>query len=147
MSASSNDFNSFHLIDSSNIICTDPDEHSWFQIEIRKSSSVLFGFWLKKSKSEKLKSYKIICTDDNHKPEESWTTLIEVNERRDDEHEDLDIYKFPQPSPPTKYVKLIQTGQNWSNTLNLLFHHFELFGNYLTSWKQIFIKKEINDNY
>ena len=124
-------FNAFHLIDSPEIICTDPKEHSWLQIEFTEGRAVLFGFRLKKCKARKLKSYKIICTDDKNKPEELWTTLIEMDERREDEHKQLDIYEFSQPSPPTKYVRLIQTGSNWSNTLNLKFYHFDLFGNYL----------------
>ena len=87
MSASSNDFNAFHLIDSPKIICTDPKEHSWLQIEFTEGRAVLFGFRLKMYNEYKIRSYKIICTDDSHKPEESWTTLIEVNEGREDEHE------------------------------------------------------------
>ena len=133
MSASSNDFNAFHLIDSPKIICTDPKEHSWLQIEFTEGRAVLFGFRLKMYNEYKIRSYKIICTDNSHKPEESWTTLIEVNEGREDEHEQLEIYEFSQPSPPTKYVRLIQTGPNWGNTLNLILYHFDLFGNYLAT--------------
>ena len=68
-SASNYDFNAFHLIDSPEIICTDPKEHSWLQIEFTEGRAVLFGFRLKRCYSDKLKSYKIICTDDSHKPE------------------------------------------------------------------------------
>ena len=57
---------------------------------------------------------------------------IDWNER-ENEHGKLDIYEFSQPSPPTKYVRLIQTGHNWNNALHLTFYHFKLFGNYLTS--------------
>ena len=86
---------------------------------------------MKRCHPNKMRSYKIICTDDVYKAEEEWTTLIEINEETENEHKQLDIYEFTQPSPPTKYVRLIQTGPNWNNTLNLKFYHFDLFGNYL----------------
>ena len=84
-----------------------------------------------------MKSYKIICTDDHNKPEEGWTTLIEVKEEIENEHELLDIYEFSQPSPPVKYVRLIQIRANWGNKLHLMFYHFDLFGNYFNNMKII----------
>ena len=72
----------------------------------------------------------MICTDDSSKPESSWTTLIEINEETENEHEQLGIYEFPHPSPPTRIVRLVQTGENWSDELNLMFVHFDLFGSY-----------------
>lgn len=78
-----------------------------------------------------MRSYKIICTEDAFKAEEEWTTLIEIKESKEDEHKILDIYKFSQPSPPTKYVKLIQTGPKWDGSRQLNFYHFDLFGDYI----------------
>ncbi|KAK8892653.1 hypothetical protein M9Y10_029892 [Tritrichomonas musculus] len=59
MSASNIDLNTFHLIDSLNIVCTYSKEHSWFQIEFAERRAVLSGFRLKKCNEGKLKSYKI----------------------------------------------------------------------------------------
>ena len=94
--------------------------------------AVLNGFRLKKgnNSSVKLRNFKLICTDDSSKPESSWTTLIEINEKTENEHEILDIYEFPHPSPPTRFVRIVQTGKNWGDNWFLLFYHFDLFGSY-----------------
>ena len=129
ISATNFDFNSFHSLNSSCNICTYPNENSWFQVELTQGAAILNGFRLKRC-GDKLKNYKLICTDDSSKPESSWTTLIEIDEKTENEHEVLDIYEFPQPSPPTRFVRLVQTGQNWNNELFLQFYHFDLFGTY-----------------
>ena len=78
-----------------------------------------------------MRNYRIICTDDVNKAEDEWTTLIEVEENGKDEHKILDIYEFSKQSPPCKYIRLLQTGPNWDDALNLVFIHFDLFGKYL----------------
>ena len=85
---------------------------------------------MKKNKKHKLKSFKIICSDDINKPIEEWTTLIEVDEEKEDEHQDLDIYKFTRPSPPTKIIRLIMTNSTWDNKNYLIFYHIDYFGSY-----------------
>lgn len=131
MSSSKYDFNTFHSIDSKNYIGTLGSDNSWIRIEFTRGSAILRGFRLKRDKTFKMRSYKIICTEDASKAEEEWTTLIEIEESKEDEHEILDIYKFSQPSPPTKYVKLIQTGPKWNGSKHLIFYHFDLFGDYI----------------
>lgn len=91
--------------------------------------AILCGYRIKR-KDNKLKSYKIVCTNDVNKPLEFWETLIEINEKNQDEHEILDIYEFSQPSRPSKFIRLIQTGPNWNNNLFLQFYHFDIFGTY-----------------
>ncbi|KAK8846007.1 hypothetical protein M9Y10_020952 [Tritrichomonas musculus] len=124
------DFNSFHSINAEHNICTYSYENSWFQVELTRGTAVLNGFRLKRCIAGKLRSYKVICTDDSSKPESSWTTLIEINEETENEHEQLDIYEFPHPSPPTRFVRLVQTGKNWDNDDHLMLIHFDLFGSY-----------------
>ena len=124
------DLNSFHSLNSKYNTWTYGNENSWFQVELTKGTVVLNGFRLKRYGSGMLKSYKLICTDDPSKPESSWTKLIEINEKTKDEHEKLDIYEFPHPSPPTRFVRLVMTGKDWSDSLNLRFFHFDLFGSY-----------------
>ena len=131
MSSSKFDFSTFYRINSQIVIGTYSRANSWFQIELTKGSAVLHGFRLKRNDKFKLRSYKLICSDDASKPVEEWTTLIEINEETKNEHELLDIYKFVQPSQPTKYVRLIQTGAAWNNELNLAFDHLDLFGDYI----------------
>ena len=130
MSSSCFDFNTFHRIGTTNYVGTCPEANSWFQVELTRGTAVLHGFRLKRDEDCKMRSYKLICSDESRKPEEEWTTLIEINEGAENDHELLDIYRFAQPSPPTKYVRLIQTGPTWNNSLILTFHHFDLFGNY-----------------
>ena len=101
-----------------------------FKFELTRGTAVLNGFRLFKCSCNMPKSYKLICTDDSSKPELSWTTLIEINEKTENEHEILDIYEFPHPSPPTRFVRLVLTGKNWSDQLHLQFLHFDLFGSY-----------------
>ena len=130
ISAPSFDFNSFHSPNAEYVICTHPYENSWFQVELTRGTAVLNGFRLKRCNPGKLRSYKVICTDDSSKPESSWTILIEINEKTENEHELLDIYEFAHPNPPTRIVRLVQTGKNWSDNLHLHFFHFDLFGSY-----------------
>ena len=93
--------------------------------------AILNGFRLKRySYPDLMKSYKIICSDDINKPIETWTTLIEINEKTKEDHKQLDIYEFPRSSPLTKFIRLIQTGPNWNNDIRLKFYHFDLFGTY-----------------
>ena len=122
------DFNNFYSIKSTKSICTSSNEKEWFQIELTRSVAILNGFRLKKSVPERLKSYKIICTDDASKPTSSWTTLTVINEKTKGDHQDLDIYEFDHPSPPVRFIRLIQTDKNWNDELFLQFYHFDLFG-------------------
>ncbi|KAK8900331.1 hypothetical protein M9Y10_002655 [Tritrichomonas musculus] len=105
--ASSLDFDSFYLLDADKNVSTYPYKNSWFQVELTKGTAILNGFRFWRCNPEKLRSYKLICTDDSSKPESSWTTLIEINEKTENEHELLDIYEFPHPSPPTRFVSSI----------------------------------------
>ena len=106
-------------------------ENSWFQIEFPKGKAIINGFRLKRCVQDKLQQYKIICTDDVYKPLEEWITLIEIDEKSKTEHEILDIYEFPQPSPPIKFIRLIQTGPNWDDNHYLEFYHLDFFGSYI----------------
>ena len=83
---------------------------------------------LKKCNSNLLKDFKIICTDDDKKSINEWTTLIQIKETKENEHEDLDIYKFSHPSPPIRFVRLIQTSETCGKSLFLQLYHFDLFG-------------------
>ena len=131
MSSTCFDHNTFHSLDSPTNTWTFNYKNSWFQIELTRGFAILNGFRLKRHNNGKLKSYKIICTDDSKKSTDEWTTLIEINETNENEHEILDIYEFSQPSPPVRFIRLIQTGPSWKNDLSLKFHHFDLFGFYI----------------
>lgn len=39
-------------------------------------------------------------------------------------------YKFSKPSPPAKFIRIVQTEPNWENCLQLKFAHFDIFGAY-----------------
>lgn len=130
ISASKFDFNSFHLLDSDKNICTSSLGNSWFQVELIGGFAVINGFRLKRCEPGKLKSYKIIGTNDVNEPINKWTVLFKMDENDKEEHKKLDIYEFSHPSPPVKFVRLMQTGPNWSNSLFLKLIHFDLFGIY-----------------
>lgn len=123
------DFNSFHLINTKNNIWTFNEKNSWFQVELTRGFAILTGFRLKRDNFRKLRSYKIIATDDDKKPDKSWTELFKLNEEVKDENNNINVYNFP-PSPPIRFIRIIQTGPNWNNDNNLKFYHFELFGTY-----------------
>ncbi|KAK8896527.1 hypothetical protein M9Y10_014435 [Tritrichomonas musculus] len=124
------DYKSFYNVDSNTNIYIDPFQNSWFQIELTKGKVIMTGFRLKRCGVGKLKSYKIVGSDDINTPIEKWTKLIEIDEKKEDEHKKLDTYKLPRPSPPIKVIRLIRTGVNWNNNLNLKFYHFDIFGSY-----------------
>ena len=129
------DINDYYLVDRINIvsdnICTFSYEDLWFQVEFTQGFAILTGFRMRRTDNGKLKSYKIICTDDKNKPINEWSLLIEINEKRKDEHQTTDIYRFPHASPLAKFARIVMTGPNWSNGLNLKFIHFDLFGKYI----------------
>lgn len=118
------------MIDQTDNICTYAREKSWFQVELTRGTAILNRFRLKRSNPFKMRNYKIICTDDLNKPESDWKTLIEINEKTENEHKVLDIYEFAHPSPPVRFIKLIATKSDWDNDLRLRFYHFDLFGTY-----------------
>lgn len=124
------DFNSFFLLDAEYTICTGSENNPWFQIELTQGIAILTGFRLKRYFYSKMKEYKIIATENFDKPIENWILLFEINEKSENEHEDPFIYKFSTPSPPIRFVRLVQTGGNWKNELLLQFNHFEIFGTY-----------------
>ena len=124
------DFNSFYKLDQIKNTSTLNKENSWFQIELTQGFAVITGFRFGRGSPHKARNYKIICTCDVKDPIEDWTTLIEINEKNEDEHRDIDIYLVTQPSPPVKYIRLVQTGQNWCNNFFLKFFNFDIFGNY-----------------
>lgn len=131
ISASCFDFNHFYSLDSEYNIWTHNQENQWFQVEFTQGAAILKGFRLRRTNPSKLRSYKIICTDDSSNPENLWTKLFEINEQAENEHKNLEIYKFNIQSPPIKYVRLVSTGPNWANCLNLKLWHFDLFGTYI----------------
>ena len=129
ISASFFDFNNFTSIDTKQNICVSGDD-PWFQVELTSGFAVLTGFRIKRCDFDKLKRYKIVSTDDSKKAIDSWTTLIEVDEKTEDEHKMFDTYMFPHPSPPSKFVRIIMTGGNWNNDWFLSLFNFDLFGRY-----------------
>ena len=122
------DFNSFFLLDNKSNICTYHYENSWFQIELTNSYSIT-AFRLKKLIDFK---YKIIATDDLKKPFGSWYNLFDVNNEYDNKRNLLDIYDLPRPSPPVRFIRLIQKGKNSENNFYLVFYHFDFFGFYFS---------------
>ena len=92
---------------------------------------IINGFRLKKNHFNKLKSYKIICTNDVNNEVNAWITLIDIDEKIESEHKSLDIYKLPNPSPPVRYIRLVLTGKNWNEKNFLAIRHFDIFGTYL----------------
>ena len=129
------DLNRYYLLDSMNNpkdnIWTRNKKNSWFQIEFTSGFSILNGFRMKRCEVDKLKSYKIICTDDVNKPINDWTTLIKIDEIDKDEHEDPSIYTFSRPSPPTRFVRIIMTDKNWDDNYSIIFYHLDFFGKYI----------------
>ena len=130
LSAKNFDFNTFHSLDSDGNICTSGKQNSWFQVEFTKGLAVISGFRLKRCELGKLKSFKIICTNNVNDPNTEWYKLIEINEVDKEEHKQLDIYEFPHPSPPIKFIRLVQTDKNWSGGFFLKIIHLDFFGIY-----------------
>lgn len=102
----------------------------WIQVELIHGSAILIGFRLTRTKQITLKSFKIICTDDEKLPLESWMTLIEVNEESRDEHNLLNSYMFDRPSPPVRFIRIVNMSLNWAEKKSMKIQHFELFGTY-----------------
>ncbi|KAK8857398.1 hypothetical protein M9Y10_015803 [Tritrichomonas musculus] len=130
ISSSNFDFNTFHSLNPQSTICTFALENSWFQIELTSGFAILKGFRIKYCNSCRIKSCKIICTDDVKKPIDDWTTLIEIKQTNQYRYIP-DTYEFSQFSPPARYIRLIQTGPNSEKNLFLKFRHFDLFGIYI----------------
>lgn len=130
ISASRFDFNAFTSLDAPYNICV-PDENSWFQVELPYGFAFLTGCRIKRGDQNRLRSFRIICSDNCQKPLISWTTLLDVSEKTKDEHKLLDTYMFQSRSPPAKFVRIILTGPHWDNEWFLIFFHFDLFGTYM----------------
>lgn len=56
--------------------------------------------------------------------------LIEIDEKIKDENCKTLVMEFDDVSPPVKFIRLVNTGPNWSNRINLVFHHLDFFGIY-----------------
>lgn len=123
-------FESFHLIDPPHVVYTFSSTNPWFQVELTRGFAILTGYRIKKGIPSRLKSYKIVCSDDVDKPLNSWITMIEIDEKRIDENEQLYFKIFQKPSPPVRFIRIIQTGPNWNNESSLKFFHLDFFGSY-----------------
>lgn len=130
ISSSNFDFNTFHSLNPQNNICTFSLENSWFQIEFTRGFAILKGFRIKYCYSKQMMNYKIICTDDVKKSIDDWTTLIEIEKTKQYIYSS-NIFEFSQFSPPVRYIRLINTGPNSDNKLDVHFRHFDLFGIYI----------------
>lgn len=128
ISSSCFDFNTFHLLGSSKNICLYGRQNAWFQIELTGGFAIIHGFRILRFKGIKLKSYKIICTNDVSLPTNEWETLMEVGQNDADEPE---IFQFEKPSPPVRFVRIIQAKEDWFDDLFLAFYHFDIFGVYI----------------
>lgn len=125
-------FNTFYSDNITGNTSTLNEENAWFQIELAQGLGIFNGFVLKRGNKWTVKSFKIICTDDIRRPIDSWLTLFEMNEKREGEHQLNEVYLFDRPSPIVRIVRIVQTGQNWSDNHFLKFHHFDLFGIYFS---------------
>lgn len=130
ITASNFDFNSFYSADAKYCIITVSEEDSWFQLELTKGSASITGFRLRRCNPGKIKSLKIVATDDVNKTSDQWITLLELTEKSEESTPLIDAYKLNQPSPNVKFIRLIQTSPNWENQLGLKFLHFDIFGTY-----------------
>ena len=128
ISNSYNNSDSFHLFSDKYQISSCNDDNSWFQVEFVRCFAILTGFRLKKSSPSKLRKYKVICTDNISNTIESWKTLIEINEKTENENKDFDIYRFPNISPPVRYIRLVNIGKTWNDNNYLCFYHLDFFG-------------------
>lgn len=93
--------------------------------------AVISAVRIKKCNVGEPKSFKIICSDNANKPMYQWTTLININEKSKNEHQLLDLYTFAKASPPTRIIRLLMTGKNWSDEFYLTIRHFDIFGTYI----------------
>ena len=84
INASNFDFNSFYSVDAKFCIITVSEEDSWFQIELTKGEVQIDAVRLRRCNPGKLKSFKIIATDDVNKTTDSWHKLIEVEEKSEE---------------------------------------------------------------
>lgn len=129
IAASNFDFNSFVSVEAKYCIITVPEDDSWFQVELTKGSATVDAIRLRRCNPGKLKSFKIIATDDVNKTTDQWVKLCEVNEQSEEKTPLVEVYKFDK-SPSVKFIRLIQTGPNFENQLSLKFLHFDIFGTY-----------------
>ncbi|KAK8846002.1 hypothetical protein M9Y10_020947 [Tritrichomonas musculus] len=125
------DFNLVHLLNAKKF-CFVSGLNSWFQIELTAGLAIISGFRLKRCQITKMKSYKIIASDDISKDIDSWTTLIDIDEKTENEHQIADVYQLPNPSPPVKFIRIVQTGPSWNGKNEMQFYHFDIFGTYVT---------------
>lgn len=126
ITASYFDLSDFYSLDAKSSVWTYSYGNSWFQIELTNGLAILNGFRIKKVE---MKSFKIICTNNEKEPIESWTELININEKEKNENNFI-IYKFSRPSPPIRFIRLIQTGPDLNDNLSLFLYHIDFFGCY-----------------
>lgn len=78
-----------------------------------------------------MKFFIVIATDDQNKPLEKWNVLFDVNETTLNDHQVLDIYQTEMSQLTVRFVRLAQTGLNWTADRFLQFFHFDIFGYYI----------------
>lgn len=132
LSATKYDFNSFHSIDNKNQICTwTTVEKSWFQIELTKGLAVISHCRIIMHSDDLfLKSFKIVGSADRNIPVHEWKEIFSIE---NNDHKSSDIYEFPEPSPPIKFVRLIVIEVKNPKRNYLAFDHLDFFGYYFSN--------------
>lgn len=124
-------FDSFMKLDNFYVIINKACYNNWFQISLTKGAAIIKGFRLKRTKTDMLKNYKIIVSDDDKRPTREWFLLFEILESDQNEHKVFDIYET-KLSPPIRNIRIVNEGLNWSGNNTLIFSHFDVFGYYVS---------------
>lgn len=127
LSASEFDFNSFFLVDSKRRLLTFKTKAE-FQIEMTKGTVIIHAI---RMRNNKIKSFKIVASDNKNKKIEKWFELINVREKPMKDDKKSELFILNQPSPPVRFVRVIQTEPTWDGDKRLIIYHFDIFGYYL----------------
>ena len=127
ISATEFDFNSFHLVDSKSRMLTYRSKPE-FQVELTRGTVIIHAI---RMSNYNIKSFRIIASDDGNKPLNSWYELLNVRGKPRKENRECDIYNLNHPSPPVRFIRVIQTEPTWDGNRRLIIYHFDIFGYYL----------------
>lgn len=113
-------------INSNKLVCIDDPKRDFCEFKFIKGMVRVDSYRLKRAIESKLKGWKVIGI--NNKDAEIIISSIKENDVN--EHQLIDIYQSNDKETLFKSIRIYNTTANWNGENKLIFHHFELFGDF-----------------
>jgi hypothetical protein len=120
------DLSDIHSLTPRTTVCIFGSAQAWVEVAFDNHRLLVNSYRLDRNGPRRLRSWRLVGTNDNSLPLAQWTTIDSRREATQGQIRLLECY--PCLGGPFRYFRIVQQEPNWDNNLILRFKHFELFG-------------------